>query len=177
MKTYIFKILIILTAQANRNNHSSLLQKFQNGKHNVVDVAETWSFWLFGMVKAASPVDCDVCCLFVQLHRPGLNNTGTQTLYYHAADGFSIASLRYLCWVKVRVHLYSYRYGVWYSVWQKLLCVHMNGTLTAYGTAYVFRCICKQKAVHFSPFFPPPSVMAPVHSKPCWVLVLGKKCC
>lgn len=45
-----------------------LLEKFQNGKHNVIYITEAWSLGLFGVVKSASPVNGNICCLFVQLH-------------------------------------------------------------------------------------------------------------
>merc|ERR1719469_621129 len=48
-----------------------VLEKFENSKHNVVDVTEAGGFRFLGVVKASRPVDSDVRGLLVQLDRAG----------------------------------------------------------------------------------------------------------
>ena len=47
-----------------------LLEQFQYGKYDVVDIAETWGFRLLGVMEAATPVDSNVRSLFVQFDCP-----------------------------------------------------------------------------------------------------------
>ncbi len=46
-----------------------LLEQFQDGEDDVVDVAKARRFRLLGVMQAARPVDRDVRHLLVQLHR------------------------------------------------------------------------------------------------------------
>lgn len=49
------------------NSGFCLLQQFQNSEYDVVDIAKPRGLWLLGMMQTSSPVDCNVCLLFVQL--------------------------------------------------------------------------------------------------------------
>lgn len=47
------------------------LQQFQNSQYDVVDVAKPRGLRFLGVVKASSPIDSNVCLLFVQLDGTG----------------------------------------------------------------------------------------------------------
>ena len=45
-----------------------VFQKFEDGEDDVIDVTETGSLRLLGVVKTSGPVDGNVASLLVQLH-------------------------------------------------------------------------------------------------------------
>ena len=46
----------------------NLLEQFENGQNNVIDVAEARRFGFLGVMQTASPVDRDIGQFLVQFH-------------------------------------------------------------------------------------------------------------
>ena len=68
-----------------------IFQQFQDGQDNVVDVTETWSFGFFGVMESSSPIDGNVCSLFVQLYSRSYWTSGRQlTKFVEAVEDGAI---------------------------------------------------------------------------------------